>query len=171
MPSFENLEVVAVSSTYGPDDGMTPSMAPPATARPAVDAGRLWGGGVAAALVAAAVAVVGLLIARGVFDTRVLIPRSNAALVNSSTWRLALLAALAALVATGLMHLLLLFSPSPRTFFGWIVGLATIAAAVLPFATDADTAVQVATACIYLAIGIAILSTVLSVARSATTQR
>jgi hypothetical protein len=126
---------------------------------------------VAAALVAAAVAVVGLLIARGVFHTHVLIPKANDALVNSNTLRFALMAAAAALLATGLMHLLLLYAPSPRTFFGWIVGLATIAAAVVPFTTDADIEVKIATACINLAIGIAILSTVLSVARSSTTPR
>jgi hypothetical protein len=65
----------------------------------------------------------------------VLVPKSSAALVNSNTWRYALLAAAGALIATGLMHLLLLSAPSPRTFFGWIVGLATLAAAVAPFTT------------------------------------
>jgi Family of unknown function (DUF6069) len=145
---------------------------PPGTsvpgARTTVDPVRLWAGGAAAALVAAGVAVVGLLIARGVFNTRILIPNSDAALVNNNSWRYALLAAGAALVATGLMHLLLLFAPSPRTFFGWIVGLGTIAAAVVPFTTDADIEVKVATGAVNLAIGIAVISTILSVARSAT---
>jgi hypothetical protein len=43
---------------------------PPADGRvngtPTVDAGRLWAGGVATALVAALVAIVGILLARGV---------------------------------------------------------------------------------------------------------
>jgi hypothetical protein len=158
-------------STATPPDWQTPPQASASRQGIRVDAARLWGGGVAAAIVAAFVAVVGLLIARGAFHTHVLVPKSSAALINSNTWRYALLAAAGALVATGLMHLLLLFAPSPRTFFGWIVGLATVAAAVAPFATGADMAVKVATGCINLAIGIAILSTVLSVARSSTSRR
>jgi hypothetical protein len=42
--------------------------------RPRVDAGRLWTGGLASALVAALVAVVGVVIARGLFDVPVLAP-------------------------------------------------------------------------------------------------
>ena len=42
----------------------------PGTTRPAanLDAGRLWMGGIATAVVAALVAVVGVLISRGLFD-------------------------------------------------------------------------------------------------------
>ena len=156
-----------MSNPYTPDYPTTPPPAP-TSPRVRVDAARLWGGGAAAALVAAGVAVVGLLIARGAFHTHVLVPQSSAALVNSNTLRYALLAAVGALIATGLMHVLLLGAPSPRTFFGWIVGLATVAAAVAPFATGADIEVKVATGCINLAIGIAILSTILSVAKSST---
>jgi len=156
-------------STQTPPEWQTPSSATPSRVK--VDAGRLWAGGGAAAIVSAFVAVVGLLIARGAFHTHVLVPKSSAALVNSNTWRYALLAAAGALIATGLMHLLLLYAPSPRTFFAWIVGLAAVAAAVAPFATGADIEVKIATGCINLAIGIAILSTILSVARSSTSQR
>jgi hypothetical protein len=158
-------------SASTPPEWQTPPPAEPSRPTVTIDAGRLWGGGAAAALVAAGVAVVGLLIARGAFHTHVLVPKSSAALVNSNTWRYALLAAAGALIATGLMHLLLLSAPSPRTFFGWIVGLATLAAAVAPFTTGADMEVKIATGCINLAIGIAILSTILSVARSSTSQR
>jgi hypothetical protein len=50
--------------------------------------------------VAALVAIVGLLIARGVFNTYVLIPKSSDRLVNSSTVWYALVSALVALLAT-----------------------------------------------------------------------
>jgi hypothetical protein len=43
-----------------------------------VDAARLWTGGLATALVAALVAVVGVLIARGLFDVSVLAPPEKA---------------------------------------------------------------------------------------------
>jgi hypothetical protein len=54
-----------------------------------VDAARLWTGGLATALVA----VVGVLIARGLFDVPVLAPAREGALGNTSTARLAILAA------------------------------------------------------------------------------
>jgi hypothetical protein len=72
-----------------------------------VDAARLCTGGLAAALVA----VVGVLIARGLFDVPVLAPSQDGALVDAGTARLASLAAVAALIATGLMHLLLICTP------------------------------------------------------------
>ena len=86
-----------------------------------VDAGRLWTGGVATALVAALVAMVGVLIARGLFEVPVLAPTEEGTLGNASTFRLAAFAALAALLATGLLHLLLLSTPQPRRFFTWII--------------------------------------------------
>ena len=60
------------------------------------------------------------------------------------------------LVATALIHLLLLSTPAPFTFFGWIMGLCTLAAVVAPFATDADLAPKISTAIINAIIGIAI---------------
>jgi hypothetical protein len=70
-------------------------------------------------------------------------------------------------VATGL----LLTTPRPLQFFAWIVALATIAAALAPFLTDADLDEKVATSAIYLAIGIAIGSLLSGVARSAVRRR
>jgi hypothetical protein len=54
--------------------------------RATIDAGRLWIGGVATAAVAALVAVVGVLIARGLFDVPLLAPTGEGALglVSSS---------------------------------------------------------------------------------------
>jgi hypothetical protein len=132
-----------------------------------VNANRLWTGGVATAVVAALVAVVGVLIARGLLDVPVLAPTEEGVLGNANTARLALLAAPPALAATGLMHLLLLFIPRPWQFFTWIMSLVTLAAVLAPFATDAEIATKVATAAIFLAIGVAIGSLVSGVASSA----
>jgi len=141
--------------------------------RPArsVNAGRLWTGGVATALVAALVTLVGVLIARGLFDVPVLAPTDEGTLGNASTFRLAAFAAAAALLATGLLHLLLASTPRPLQFFTWIVALATIAAAMAPFLTDADLDEKVATAAIYLVVGIAIGSLLSGVARSGMRRR
>ena len=132
-----------------------------------VNAARLWTGGLATAVVAALVAVVGVLIARGLFDVPVLAPAREGALGNTTTGRLAILAAVAALVATGLMHLLLVSTPRPFRFFTWIVSLLTLVAVLAPFMTDATLGIQVATAAIGLVIGMAIGSLVSGAARSA----
>lgn len=136
-----------------------------------MDAGRLWAGGAAAALVAALVALVGVLIARGLFDIPVFGPAETGILGDSGTVRLAVLAAVAALVATGLMHVLLLTTPSPLKFFSWILALVTLIATLAPLLSDAPTAEKVATAAIYLAIGITIASLVSGVARSVIARR
>jgi Family of unknown function (DUF6069) len=139
-------------------------------ARPArsVDAGRLWTGGLATALVAALVTLVGVMIARGLFDVPVLAPTDEGTLGNASTLRLAVFAALAALLATGLLHLLLLSTPQPRQFFTWIITLATLAAALVPFLTSASLDAKIATSAITLVVGLAIGSLLSGVARSAT---
>jgi hypothetical protein len=135
--------------------------------RQPVDAARLWTGGLATAVVAALVALVGVLIARGLFDIPVLAPAREGALGNSNTARLAILAAFAALAATGLMHLLLVSTPRPFRFFSWIVSLLTLVAVLAPFMTEAKLATQVATAAIGLVVGLAIGSLVSGAARSA----
>lgn len=135
--------------------------------RQPVDAARLWTGGLATAVVAALVALVGVLIARGLFDIPLLAPTGEGTLGDASTARLAGLAAGAALLATGLMHLLLVSTPRPGQFFTWIVVLLTAIAVILPFLTDAEQDTQIATAALNLCIGAAIGSLVSSVARSA----
>ena len=124
-----------------------------------VDVARLWTGGLLAGVVAAGVAVVGLLVVRGILDVPVLIQRDGA-LVDASTWYYAAAAFLAAMVATGLLHLLLLQAPQPYRFFGWIVGLAITVAVLVPYATDAGLASKVATSAINLVIGLSVVSIV-----------
>jgi hypothetical protein len=131
-----------------------------------IDTGRLWMGGLLAGVVAAGVAVVGLLIARGILDIAVLVQKDGK-LVNANTWWYAGAAFLAAIVATGLLHLLLMSAPQPYRFFGWIVGLATAIAALLPYTTDAELSSKVVTSVLNLAIGLSIGSIVGSVGRSA----
>lgn len=116
---------------------------------------------------AALVALVGVLIARGLFDVPLLAPTSEGTLGDASTAGLAGLAAAAALLATGLMHLLLVSTPRPGQFFSWIMVLATLIAAIVPFMTDAEQNTKITTAAIYVAIGATIASLISSVARSA----
>ena len=121
-----------------------------------VAVGRLWSGGAATAVIAALIAVVGIFLARGLFDVPVLAPEGAGVWGDADTVTYALWCALAALAATGLLHLLLVTTPRPLRFFGWIVTLATLAAAAAPFVVDDSTASQIATAIINLTVGAAI---------------
>jgi hypothetical protein len=139
----------------------------PAPRRTTIDYGRLWAGGVASAVVAALAALVGFLVARGLFDVPVLAPMADGAWGDISTTVYAVGAALAALVATGVIQVLLLFTPAPYLFFGWIMGLAIVAGVVSPFLSSAASSSKVATAIINLFVGVAIWCLVANVASSA----
>ncbi len=147
-----------------------PQPASPGGQTPQVNASRLWAGGVATAVICALVAIVGILLARGVFDVNVLAPEGEGVWGDADTWTYAAFAAVAALLATGLIQLLIMFTPSPLRFFSWVITLATLAGMLAPFAAERSWA-SVATALINLALGITIGSLVTSTARSATSFR
>jgi hypothetical protein len=128
---------------------------------------RLWAGGVAVALVAALSAAVALLLVRGVLDIPVFAPKREGMMELTSTGQLALGAAVAALVATAVLHLLLLATPQPGRFLGWIIALGTAAAMLAPFTTDASWESKAGTAGVYLVIGVVIGTLMATVARSA----
>jgi Family of unknown function (DUF6069) len=144
--------------------------APDPAERPRVNARTLWTGGGATALVAALVALVGVLLFRGVFDLAVLAPEGDGVWGDVSTAHLMIVAAAGALLATALAHILLLSTPRASAFFAWTVGLVTVAAVIAPFTTDADLDNQIATAAIYFAIGVATISLISSVMRIAVTR-
>src|SRR3984957_13435592 len=132
-----------------------------------VNAGRLWAGGVATAMVAALAVLAGILITRGVLDIPVLAPKTANNFGNSATAVYALLAAGAALLATALLHLLLLGTPRPFAFFAWITALADMIAAAAPFTQPAPLASKVFPAIINIVVGVAVISLLSGVGRSA----
>ena len=136
---------------------MTTGAQRPATDRPPVDAGRLWAGGAATALVAGLVALIGVLLCDGLFDITLAEP-PLLRVGDSLAVQFAVTAAVLALVATGVGHALLLTTPRPRAFFGWLVGLATTAAAVLALTAEGSTAGRLASAGICLVVGLSVLS-------------
>lgn len=137
--------------------------------RPGIDPGRLWAGGIATAVVAALLAVVGLLIARGLFNVVVLAPKGDGIWGDATTTTYAVIAAVAALVATGLMHILSLATPTPGQFFGWIMVLVTLIAVVIPLTLSVELTTKIATATINLVIGLAIATIISNMAASART--
>lgn len=97
-----------------------------------VSAGRLWGAGLATAVVVALLAVVGILIIRSLFHLAILAPRADGAWGNAHTLTYAVLSAAIALAATAVLHLLLVATPHATMFFTWIMVLLTIIAVFVP---------------------------------------
>ena len=135
-----------------------------------VDAGRLWAGGVATAVVAALIGVVGILVVRGVLDVYVLAPESKGAWESASALQYAGGALLGALLATALMHLLLTTTPRPMLFFGWIMALVAVIAGVWPFTTSADQDAKIATCVLNVVVVVAIWSLVAGSAQRSLTR-
>jgi hypothetical protein len=134
------------------------------SAHPHVEAGRLWAGGIATAIVAGLIALIGVLASRWLFNIPLLAPKRQGTYGDVHTTDLVLLAAAAALVATGLAYLLLLSTPRPLAFLDWIIGLATVLAVVLAFSTGAPLNQRVATSIVYVILGLAIGSLISGVA-------
>jgi MFS superfamily sulfate permease-like transporter len=118
---------------------------------PSVDQGPFWAGVAATAVVAALAAGLGVVVL-DVFDVKVLDPPIGAA--RGLEWAGAAL--VAAVLGGVLLLLLVMTTPRPRVFFGWIVGLVTATAAVLPFTKDTTTEAQVATCVLCLLIGLVV---------------
>lgn len=134
---------------------------------PYVNAARLWSGGVATAVVAALIGVVGVLVLRALFKVAVLGPANAGLFGDSGTIWLCLSGALAALIVTGLAHLLLLGTPRPLAYLGWIVGLLTAIATIWPFLQGGPLVIMIGTAVIHLVMGVVIISLVTGAAASA----
>jgi hypothetical protein len=126
---------------------------------------------VATAIVAALIALVGILVCRWLFNIPILAPRRAGAWGDASTAGYAVSAAAAAVVATAIMHLLLIATPRPQTFFNWILGLATVVAVVFPFSTTAPLSQKAATAVVNLVLGFAIISLISGVSARAVRSR
>ncbi|QIJ61000.1 DUF6069 family protein [Streptomyces sp. JB150] len=156
---------------YGPQQtpyGGGPATAAPPPPAPRLDAVRLWAGGVMTAGVAGLTTVAAVLLVRGTLAIPVFAPRGAGATGDASTGLLVAGAAVAALAATALLHLLILSTPQPARFFGWIIALVTMAMTLLPFRTGAPMDAKVGSAVVYLATGAAIGSLLSAVARGAT---
>ncbi len=136
-------------------------------AAPVLDATRLWTGGLATAAVAALVGLVGTLVIRVLFEYAPVGVTAARAFDAAGAGLLCLFAAIAALAATGIAHLLVVSTPDPLSYLGWIVGLSTAAAVVVPLLTGLPMAAAIALAVLHLVIGLAIGSLVVGAAAAA----
>ncbi|WP_030158262.1 DUF6069 family protein [Glycomyces sp. NRRL B-16210] len=141
---------------------------PRASSQPSVEAGKLWAGGFGTAVVAALLALVGILLVRGVLGVHILSPSDAGAYGDATTTTYAFGAFGAAILATGVLHLLLMLMPRPMSFFNWIMLLVIAVGVLIPFTAAAELQSQIATAGINLVIGICIMSLLNSVGGIAT---
>ena len=128
---------------------------------------RLWAGGVATAVVAAGIAIVGVLIISNVFDLGIQTAQRSGALVDNALTIIPVCAVIAALAGTALLHLLLLTTPRPATFFSAIVLLVLVVLLLQVFLADGGVIDHIATGVLYAAIGLAIISMLSGVSRTA----
>jgi hypothetical protein len=128
---------------------------------------RLWAGGVATAVVAAGIAIVGVLIISSVFDVGIQTGQRSGALVDNAMTIIPVCAVIAALAGTALLHLLLLTTPRPATFFSAIVLLVLVVLLLQVFLAAGGVIDHIATAILYAAIGLAIISMLSGVSRTA----
>ena len=149
------------------DEEPVPEPSGPPGAFRRLDPGTLWAGGAVTAVVAALIALVGILVSRWLFTVPILAPQHDGAWGDASTGAYVLAAAAVALAATAIMHLLLIAAPEPRVFFAWIIGLATVIAVVYPFSTNAPLSQKAATGLVNLVLGIAIGTLINSVSKRA----
>ncbi len=123
-----------------------------------VVAKRLWAGGVATALVAAGIAFVGVLIINSIFEVGIQTAGRSGALVDNASTVIPIAAGIAALASTALLHLLLMTTPRPASFFSAIAVLVIVVLILQVFLADGTIAAHIATGILYAAIGIAIVS-------------
>jgi hypothetical protein len=134
-----------------------------------VDGARVWRGTLFAAVVAALTALVGLLVIRGLLDLPVLRRTDGGAVGQASTVWYLVVSMLGALAAGALLHELLLYAPQPWRFNAWIVGLAVVAATLLPLTFDAPASSRLATGCLHLVVGAIVAVFVQTVGRATAT--
>ena len=131
-----------------------------------VDRRKLWTGGVVTAVIVFGLTIAAFLFVRGMLNYPLLGIRRSGAVVYASMFGYAGGAALVALLATAAMRFLLLTTPRPRWFFGWLGGVGTAIAVLLPLALSQDTAARLTTAAVNLVLGLAIIGLVRSTAAS-----
>jgi hypothetical protein len=128
---------------------------------PSVDAGRFWAGVVATALVTALIGLVGVLIVDQILDIELVV--RDIVGTGSTGAAFVVGGVLASIAAGGLLQLLVMSTPKPRAFFGWIMFLATLTAALLPLTWTDVLESAIATGLVNALIGIAIWSLLLGV--------
>ena len=121
-----------------------------------IDAGKYWAGAAATILVCALLGVAASVIFDDVFGVGLIPPPDVLGVGDDASWAAA--GAIFALISAAVLHILVLIAPSPRMFFGWLVGLATVILAVLPWTSSSDPLASAMTSLVWVILGIATAS-------------
>ncbi len=149
-PTF-NTQQLDIPETAVADPVATPRQ----SQRGGIDTARFWVGAALTAGISALVALIALIITNDLLHVPVMISEGGR-LVMIGFGAYALFAAAAAVAASVLYAVLVNFAPRPGLYFGWIVGLVTLLAALLPLTTGAVVVDQLALAGINLVVGLVI---------------
>jgi Family of unknown function (DUF6069) len=150
-PTFNTLQL-DIPETAVADPVATPRQ----SQRGGIDTARFWVGAALTAGISALVALIALIITNDLLHIPVMISEGGGRLVMIGFGAYALFAAAAAVAASVLYAVLANFAPRPGLYFGWIVGLVTLLAALLPLTTGAVLVDQLALAGINLVVGLVI---------------
>ena len=131
------------------------------------DAGRLWTGGMATAVVAAGVALIGVMVLHKLLHAPILSPGGLRQAADYAMIAFPVAAAVITLLATGVLHLLMSTTPQASQFFSWIAGLLLALVILQVFLHEADMLTKVETAAFYLLMGVAMITSLIGVSRSA----
>ncbi len=125
--------------------------------RLALEVGRYWAGALATMLVAALIGLAASFILEEVLGLDIQ-PQADLLGTGSDTMAWVVAGALFALLAAIVLYLLVLSTPRPRSFFGWVVARATVILAAVPFAGRADLVPAILAAVVWIIIGSAVYS-------------
>ncbi|MGI5187769.1 DUF6069 family protein [Promicromonospora sp. CA-289599] len=122
-----------------------------------LEVGRFWAGALATMVVAALIGLAADFILEEVLNLEV---QAQADLFATGSDMLAwvVAGALFALVAAIVLYLLVMSTPRPRSFFGWVVALATVILAMVPFAGQFEIVPAILAAIVWIVIGCAVWS-------------
>ncbi|GAB2486170.1 hypothetical protein GCM10027063_29930 [Promicromonospora xylanilytica] len=122
-----------------------------------LEVGRFWAGALATTLVAALIGLAADFILEEVLNLEI---QAQADLFGTGSDLLAwvVAGALFALAAAAVLYLLVMSTPRPRSFFGWVVALATVILAAVPFAGQFELVPAILAAIVWIVIGSAVYS-------------
>lgn len=122
-----------------------------------LEVGRYWAGALATMLVAALIGLAADFILEEVLNLEIQ-PQADLFGTGSDLVAWVVAGALFALGAAAVLYLLVLSTPRPRSFFGWVVGLATVILAAVPFAGRFELVPAILAAIVWVVIGCAVWS-------------
>jgi hypothetical protein len=122
-----------------------------------LEVGRFWAGALATMVVAALIGLAADFILEEVLNLEVQ-AQADLFATGSDVLAWVVAGALFALVAAVVLYLLVMSTPRPRSFFGWVVALATVILAMVPFAGQFEIVPAILAAIVWVVIGCAVWS-------------